>query len=100
MIKYIIHTFVSKRDRSGNCYNYSIITSTKTKKSLVVNDGYGSNGNSTVSIVRELMGLEWPEIYYAENNDMSHRELSKKTAGMPCLYDLKAIDLKRLNRKG
>jgi len=100
MIKYIIHTFTSKRDTSGNCYNYSIITSTKTKHCLTVNDGWGSDGGNTVSQVKRLLGLEWHEVYVADRDNMPKREHRIKADNCDMLlHDLTAKDLKRLDRK-
>jgi len=38
MIRFLIHTTVKSRDVNGNCYNFSKITSTKTGKSLFVDN--------------------------------------------------------------
>lgn len=65
MIRYLIDTTVSKRDVSGNCYNYSVVTSTKTGATLRINSGYGSDGGNIKAMLRKA-GLDWSEIHYSE----------------------------------
>jgi len=65
MIRYIINTTVAKRDVSGNCYNYSIVTSTKTGERLAINSGWGSDGGNVKALLRKA-GLDWNEIHYSE----------------------------------
>ena len=66
MIRFLINTTVSKRDIYGNCYNYSIVTSTKTGKRLAINSGWGSDGGNIRAMLRQA-GLEWNEISYTDS---------------------------------
>ncbi len=65
MIRFLIDTTVSKRDVSGNCYHYSVVTSTKTGQSLTIGSGWGSDGGNIKALLRRA-GLDWSEIHYAE----------------------------------
>lgn len=65
MIRFLIDTTVRRRDVNGNCYNFSIITSTKTGESLKVDSGWGSDGGNIKHFLRQA-GLEWEEIHYTE----------------------------------
>lgn len=65
MIRFLIDTTVSKRDVSGNCYHYSVVTSTKTGRNLIVATGWGSDGGNIRALLRNA-GLEWSELHYSE----------------------------------
>lgn len=65
MIRFLIDTTVSKRDINGNCYNFSVVTSTKTGKHLVIDSGWGSSGDNVWALLRKA-GLDWAELKYCE----------------------------------
>ena len=65
MIRFIISTTVKRRDINGNCYNYSVVTSTKTGATLEIDSGSGSDGGNIKAIVREA-GIDWEEMHYSE----------------------------------
>jgi hypothetical protein len=100
MIRFIIHTVVSSRDSSGNCYNFSNVTSTKTGKALQILSGWGSDGGNARSLVKSLLDLDHSEIYYSE----AVVPIRTYKARRPDKYgihehDLGAKDLKDLERK-
>ncbi|KKM74879.1 hypothetical protein LCGC14_1395970 [marine sediment metagenome] len=66
MIRFLIDTTVAKRDLYGNCYSYSIVTSTKTGASLAIDSGAMSNGGNVTALLRNA-GLEWSSIHYSES---------------------------------
>lgn len=66
MIRFIVATTVAKRDVNGNCYNHSIVTSTKTGHQLKINSGWGSDGGNVKAMLREA-GMEWEEFQYYES---------------------------------
>lgn len=80
MIRFLIHTTVSKRDMYGNCYSYSSVTSTKTGRSLVISSGAMSDGGNVKALLRKA-GLEHSEIHYTESmlpiREWNRREPSK-----------------------
>ncbi len=69
-IKYIVHTTSSYSDLNGNTYHFARITSTKTKKSLVISDVGGTenalhllftkdeNGRSLVNSYQEIYTVQ------------------------------------------
>lgn len=59
-IRFIIKTLYSRPDSSGNRYSFSIVTSTKSGRSLSFYSGYG--GGNAVPIVRRVAPY-WPEYY-------------------------------------
>ena len=65
MIRFIINTYVSKRDTNGNCYNFSIVTSTKTGNTIEIDSGYGSDGGNVKGMLRNAE-IEWEEMHYSE----------------------------------
>ncbi len=66
MIRFLINPTVSKRDSSGNCYHYSVVTSTRTGQSLTITSGLGSDGGNVKALLRKA-GLEHSEIHYTES---------------------------------
>ena len=75
MVRFMVHTKISKRDTSGNCYMKHYITSSMTKKTIVVNSGCGSDNCNILSFLREN-GLEWSEIYVTQEV-ISKRDFKK-----------------------
>ena len=69
MIKFIIIKSNSKRDRNGNVYTYSTITSTKTGKSIKVWEDASLK-------VKELLSLSWDEIYTVERSYIPKRQFN------------------------
>ena len=65
MIRFLIDTTVSKRDISGNCYHYSIVTSTSTGQSVTIRAGWGSDGGNIKAALHKA-GIEWEEMRYTE----------------------------------
>lgn len=61
MIKAILQSFYSKRDRAGNCYWAFRWTETATGKSV---EGTVSGGESNISWIVKNMGLDWKEVHY------------------------------------
>lgn len=59
MVRFCIHTTTSKSDINGNRYHYAQITSTKTKKTLLVD----THDESNILAKLRNFGLEWDEIY-------------------------------------
>ena len=66
-VKYIVHTTSSLRDYNGNCYHFARITSTKTKKSLVIADVGGASNAVALLFRRDDKGKSlassWDEVY-------------------------------------
>ena len=62
MIKYIVETTSSYSDLNGNTYHFARITSTKTKRSLVI-DGVGGSSNATALLFHLKVTSDWGEIY-------------------------------------
>ena len=62
-IRFIIHTVSSARDRNGNCYHFSRVTSTITGRSMVMHSDEVKN---VPSRVMKCMKLSWDDIYYRD----------------------------------
>ena len=62
MIKYIVETTSSYSDLNGNTYHFARITSTKTKRSLVI-DGVGGSSNAVALLFRLKVANDWSEVY-------------------------------------
>ena len=86
MIKILIDTTVRKRDRSGNCYTFSRVTSTETNKSIVINDGWGSDGGNIQHMVRKVLKLDFDEGSLTESvlpiREYDRQEKYQKANGM------------------
>ena len=57
-IKYSIHTTISKRDISGNCYAFSKVTNNKTGRSLYIDSGWGSDDGNIRHALHDN-GVAW-----------------------------------------
>lgn len=62
-IRFIVDTYTSERDRNGNCYHWSRITSTLTGKSIAVSDLGGESNTS--SYVRRVIDEPGEDSYRA-----------------------------------
>ena len=62
MIKYIVETTSSYSDLNGNTYHFARITSTKTKRSLVI-DGVGGSSNAVGLLFHLKVTNDWSEVY-------------------------------------
>ena len=62
MIKYIVETTSSYSDLNGNTYHFARITSTKTKRSLVIDNVHGSS-NAVGLLFRLKVINDWSEVY-------------------------------------
>ena len=69
MIKFIIETVTSSRDRSGNCYHIAVITRTDNHECFRTQVG----GESNAQYKARSAGLEWSELYNVQ------RVVSKRT---------------------
>ncbi len=98
MIKYIIETISSLRDRNGNCYHFARITSTKTGNSLTVDVASASNASG---MVRRLLNLPWNAVHCVERwESIRDWQRAKQFASVDLNeYDVTATMLRRLNRK-
>lgn len=64
-IRFIVETISSERDRSGNCYHWSRITSTLTGKSFRFHaDGRGN----AATLVHKMTGCEYDAIRFISIN--------------------------------
>lgn len=80
MIRFLIDTTVAKPDIYGNCYSYSIVTSTKTGNTLAIDSGAMSNGGNVTALLRNA-GLEWSSIHYSESM-LPIRQFNARRAGL------------------
>ena len=64
MVKYIIETTSSYSDLNGNTYHFARITSTKTKRSLVL--GVGGASNAEGLLFRLKVANDWSEVYVVQ----------------------------------
>ncbi|KKL91922.1 hypothetical protein LCGC14_1889830 [marine sediment metagenome] len=80
MIRFLIDTTVAKPDIYGNCYSYSIVTSTKTGNTIAINSGAMSSGGNVTAILRRV-GFEWSEIHYSESV-IPIRQFNARLAGL------------------
>jgi hypothetical protein len=62
LIKYIVETTSSYSDLNGNTYHFARITSTKTKRSLVI-DGVGGTRNAVAMLFVLKVANDWSELY-------------------------------------
>jgi hypothetical protein len=102
MIKYIVETTSSLRDYNGNCYHFARITSTKTKKSLVISS-VGGSSNATGLLFRLKLANDWSELYSTEKWEANRdwQRLNKYASESKPVYehDVTATMIRRLNRK-
>ena len=84
MIRFLINTTIAERDRSGNCYNYSIVTSTKTGATIEINSGWGSDGGNIKAILHKA-GLNWNEMHYSECI-IQKREFKRRKSLIPSFF--------------
>lgn len=75
MIKAILESLYSKRDRAGNCYWAFRYTDVPTGKQVT---GTISGGESNISAVVRVMGLDWAQCHYIVR-EMPIREFNKLT---------------------
>ena len=59
-MRFYITTYVSKRDKNGNCYSYSIVTA-KGCKVLRVNNGNQCSGGNIIAKLQRA-GVTWAEM--------------------------------------
>jgi len=84
MIRFIIDTYISKRDTNGNCYNFSIVKSTKTGHTIEIDSGWGSDGNNVHAILRRAK-IEWGEMHYT-NNVLPIRKFNQFKKTIPSFF--------------
>lgn len=87
-MKFIIDTTYSKRDISGNVYNYSTITNIETNKSASYNGGWGSNDN-LICYFRRL-GIDSNDLYRSESI-IGIRDFNKQVKNLPYIHDEKDL---------
>ena len=100
-VKYIVDTTTSYRDVNGNCYHFARITSTKTKKSLVIKN-LGGHSNASALLFRLNLANDWSEVY--ETQKWEHiREFQRmqKHATTEAVYEHEVTPkmVRALNRK-
>lgn len=83
-MKFIIDTTYSKRDISGNVYNYSTITNIETNKSASYNGGWGSNDN-LICYFRRL-GYESNQLYRSEAT-IGIRDFNRQSKTLPYIHN-------------
>ena len=100
MIKYIIETTSSYSDLNGNTYHFARITSTKTKRSLVLDVGGASNAEGL--LFRLKVTNDWSEVYVVQTwHKRRDWQRLAKFAKQPAVYEgnVTAKMIRALNRK-
>ena len=101
MIKYIVETTSTWHKTNGYSSHFARITSTKTRKSLVI-DHVGGRDNG-YHLLRRLELAEWDEIYSTNNFEESTRQFERMAkAASQGLYEntVTAAMIRKLNHKG
>ena len=107
-IKYIVHTTSSYSDLNGNTYHFARITSTKTKKSLVISE-VGGTSNAAGLLFRLKLAQGWHEVYDVQTWE-KRRDWQRKLknahgfdgdiSGTVYEHEVTAKMIRALNRKG
>ena len=101
MIKYIVETTSSYSDLNGNTYHFARITSTKTKRSLVI-DSVGGSSNAVGLLFHLKVTNDWSEVYAMQKWEKK-REWQRlaKFARPTAIYEgnVTAKMVRALNRK-
>ena len=102
MIKYIVETTSSYSDLNGNTYHFARITSTKPKRSLVI-DSVGGSSNATGLLFRLKVTNDWSEVYDVQKWERKRewQRLAKFASPDAKIYEheVTAKMIRALNRK-
>jgi hypothetical protein len=101
MIKYIVETTSAWRKTNGYSSHFARITSTKTKRSLVI-DNVGGRDNAASLLFHLGVITDWSEVYETQHFEDSVREFDRKAKyASQGLYEhnVTAAMIRKLNRK-
>ena len=102
MIKYIVETTSSYSDLNGNTYHFARITSTKTKRSLLIDSVHGSS-NAVGLLFRLKVINDWSEVYDVQKWEKKRewQRLAKFASPDAKIYEheVTAKMIRALNRK-
>ena len=101
MIKYIVETTSSYSDLNGNTYHFARITSTKTKRSLVIDNVHGSS-NAAGLLFHLKVTNDWSEVYDVQKwEKIREWQRLAKFAKPTAIYEgnVTAKMIRALNRK-
>ena len=101
MIKYIVETTSAWHKTNGYSSHFARITSTKTKRSLVI-DNVGGRDNAASLLFRLGVITDWSEVYETARWEESVREFDRKAKYASVgLYEhnVTAAMIRKLNRK-
>ena len=101
MIKYIVETTSAWRKTNGYSSHFARITSTKTKRSLVI-DNVGGRDNAASLLFRLGVVNDWSEVYATQHFEDSVRDFNRQAQNASVgLYEhnVTAAMIRKLNRK-
>ena len=101
MIKYITETTSAWHKFNGYSSHFARITSTKTKKSLVI-DNVGGRDNAPALLFKLGLVNDWSEVYATDHFEDSVRDFNRMAKShSQGLYehDVTAAMIRKLNRK-
>ena len=101
MIKYIVETTSTWHATNGYSSSFARITSTKSGKSLVIDD-VGGRSNAAGLLVRLGVAANWSEIYDTQTYEDSVRSFNRQAKyASQGLYEntVTAAMIRKLNRK-